>query len=171
MVPTAVVGEAGGSRPAVPLDRRAGRRSEEEVKAGGVVEHAQTKGPVLVARIGGLRVGATLTDDICVLAFAKPVRLHPGFEGDRIAVLEVEGAVGTTVFDLEVRALAVKGRRFIRLLEARVVRATRARLLEGDGACGGGTLRCVAVEAPHRYRLGGGEGREAEEKGDETEHL
>ena len=70
VVPATVVGEAGGSRPAMPLDTGAGRRSEEEVEAGAVVEHAQAQSPVLVARIGGLRIGATLADDIGVLAFA-----------------------------------------------------------------------------------------------------
>ena len=70
VVPATVVGEAGGSGPAMPLDTGAGRRSEEEVEAGAVVEHAQAQSPVLVARVGGLRIGATLADDIGVLAFA-----------------------------------------------------------------------------------------------------
>ena len=155
----------------MPLDARAGRRSEEEVKAGAVVEHAQTQGPILVAGIGGLRVGATLADDIGVLAFAQAVGLHPSFEGDRVAVLEVEEAVCSTVLDLEVCTFAVEGRGFIRLLEARIVRATGAGLLEAHVADRGQSREGAAVERPGRGGLGGGEGRETEEKGDETTHL
>lgn len=133
----------------MPLDRRAGRRSEEEVKAGGVVEHAQTKGPVLVARIGGLRVGATLTDDIRVLALAEAVGLDPGFEGDCVAVLEVEVAVLPRVLNLEVRAFTVEAGGIIRLFETWVVRATRARLLELH-VTGRGEFRAgCSVERPY----------------------
>ena len=171
MVPASVVGEASGSRPAVPLDPRAGRRSEEEVKAGAIVEYAQTQGPILVAGIGGLRVIAPFTDHVGVLAFAKPVRLHPGFEGDRIAVLEVEEAVHARVLDREVCALAIEGRRFIRLLETRVVRTSRAGLFELHVAGRGEFRARRAVERPGRGGLGGGEGRETEEKGGETTHL
>ena len=154
VVPATVVGEAGGSGPAMPLDTGAGRRSEEEVEAGAVVEHAQAQSPVLVARVGGLRVGATLTDDIGVLAFAKTVGLHPSFEGDRVAVLEVEEAICARVLDFEVRAFAVEGRGFILLLKARVVRPTGARLFEGDGADGVELWKGGAVEIPHRHGLG-----------------
>jgi len=125
----------------------------------------------LIAGISGLRIRATLADHIRILAFAETVGLDPRFEGDRVAVLEVEETVRPWVFDFQVRAFAVEAGGHVGLLETWVVRATGTRLLEGDAACGGGTLRCVAIEAPHRHRLGGGEGREAEEKGDETEHL
>ena len=155
----------------MPLDTFAGRGGEEEVEARGVVKHAQAQRPVLVAGIGGLRVGAAFADDVRVLAFAEAVRLHPGFEGDGVAVLEVEKAARTRILDLEVRTLAVEGRRFIRLLEARIVRAAGAGLLEAHVADRGQSREGAAVEIPHRHGLGGGEGRETEEKGDETTHL
>ena len=155
----------------MPLDTGAGRRSEEEVEASAVVEHAQAQRPVLVAGIGGLRVGTTLTDDIGVLTFAKTVGLHPGFEGNCVAVLEVEETVCAGVLDREVCTLAIEGRGFIRLLEARIVRAAGAGLLEAHVADRGQSREGVAVEIPHRYGLGVGEGRETEEKGGETTHL
>ena len=171
VVPATVVGEAGRGGPAVPLHALAGGRREEEVQAGGVVEHAQAHGPVLVARVGGLRVGAALADDRGVLAFAQSVGSYPGLDRQRVAVLEIEEAVRAGVLDLDTGALTVEGGGLVLLLEARVVRAAGAGLFEGHAADGGEFGEDGAIEIPDRDRLGFGEGRETEEQRGETTHL
>ena len=171
MVPASVVGEARRGGPAVPLDAAAGRRREEEVEARGLVEDAEAQRPVLVAGVGGLRIGTSLADDIGVLAFAQAVGLHPGFEGDGIAVLEVEDAGGAGVLNLEVGAFAVERSRYVGLFETRIIRSARTRLLERHAARGDEFRSGRPVERPRRHRLGRGHGGETEEKGSETAHL
>ncbi len=171
MVPASVVGKASRRRPAMPLDALAGGRSEKEVKARGIVEHPQAERPILITGRGRFWVIASFADHVGVLAFAKSVRFHPSFERERITVLEIEDAIFSSVLDDEVGAFAVEGHGFIRLLEARVIRATGARLLEGDGTDGDEFRVRRAVEGPGRGGLGGVEGRDAEKKGDYTKHL
>ena len=171
VVPAAVVGEARRSRPAMPLHAFLRRRSEEEVEAGGVVEHAQAHGPVLIARVGRLRVRAALADDRGVLALAQSVQADPGLDREGIAVLEIEDAVRTGVLDHQARTLAVESRRDVLGVEAGIIRTTRTGLLEADIADGGEVRARLAVEGPSRDRLGGGEGGEAKEKGQKTAHL
>ena len=171
VVPASVVGKARRGGPAVPLDAAAGRCREEEVEAGGLVEDAEAQRPVLVAGVGGLRVRAAFADDIGVLTLAQPVGLHPGFEGDGIAVLEVEDAGGAGVLDLEVGAFAVERGGHVGLFETRVIRSARTRLLERHAARGDDFRSGRPVERPRRHRLGRSHGGKTEEKGSETAHL
>lgn len=75
------------------------------------------------------------------------------------------------VLDHQAGALAVEGRGDVLGVEARVIRATRTGLPEADVADGGEVLAGLAVEGPSRGRVGGGEGDEAQEKGQKTTHL
>ena len=171
VVPAAVVGEARRSRPAMPLHAFLRRRSEEEIEASGVIEHAQAHGPVLIARVRRLRVRAALADDRGVLALAQSVQADPGLDREGIAVLEIEDAVRTGVLDHQARTLAVESRRDVLGVEAGIIRTTRTGLLEADIADGGEVRARLAVEGPSRCCLGGGEGGEAKEKGQKTAHL
>ena len=156
----------------MPLDVFAGsRRGEEEVEAGGVVEHAQAHGPVLVARVRCFRIGTTLADDRGVLAFAQAFGSDPGFDREGVAVLEIEDAVCARVLDHQAGALAVESRRDVLGVEAGIIRTARTGLLEADVADGGQFRGGLAVEGPSRDRLGGGEGGEAQENGQKTTHL
>ena len=127
MVPAVVVAESGGGGPPVPLNFAAfGGGREEQARAVQTVGFAEAECPVLIVRSGGFGIGSTFSDEVDVLALVGGVRSYPGFEGEGIAVFEIEDAIGTRVVNDDSGSVAGERDGAIGLSEAGVLGAPRA---------------------------------------------
>ena len=127
VVPAVVVAESGGGGPPVPLHFAAfGGGREEQARAVQTVGFAEAECPVLIVRSGGFGIGSTFSDEVDVLALVGGVRSDPGFEGEGIAVFEIEDAIGTRVVNDDSGSVAGERDGAIGLSEAGVLGAPRA---------------------------------------------
>lgn len=126
----------------MPFDFAAlGGGCKEQAGAVKPVGLAEAQGPVLIVRSGGFWVGATFSDEVDVLALMDGVGSDPRFEGDGIAVFEIEDAIGAGVVYDDAGSVARECNGAVGLSESRVVGASGARYAganfshEGERAC------------------------------------
>jgi hypothetical protein len=160
VVPAGIGREAALGGPAVPVGialrgcggggvRSGGfRRGEKEAEAMLAGDGAEAQGPVLVVGSEAVGAGAAFADDIDVFAGLGGVEFHPRFEGDRVAVGEIDGACGAGIGEGVVRARAVEAGGGVARFEIGKLGRTRAGNLALDGADGDDTGDVFLAEVP-----------------------